>query len=140
MYDSLVEHGVEFDTFEWKPTEGCVFSLDFLRLALRHGVATNAGIVVNGMHMVDLGHADRLRVGQDQIDETQAKLRQQNDPLMEKLMPGWTTSGVELDARVRESTESAARQSEADLAKVLAAPVVPELAEHWVRLGGELPD
>jgi hypothetical protein len=33
-----------------------------------------------------------------------------------------------------------AREAEADLAKVLAAPVNATLAQHGVRLGGQLPD
>lgn len=139
-FNSLVEHGADFDKLEWEATKERVLSLDLVRVALRHGVATNVGIVLSGMHTVHLGRADALRLGQLAIDENQAKIREQSGPLMETLMPGWAKSGQELDARVRESTENIAKEAEADLGRVLAAPVDPVLAEHWVRLGGALPD
>lgn len=139
-FETAVEHGADFDRLEWQRTEQRVFSSDMLRIALRHGVTSSVGIVLSAMKTVDLGRADELRLGQQQIDELEVQLRQQNGALMESLMPGWTTSGEELDARVRASTEGVAREAEPDLAKVLAGPVNPALAEHWVRLGGQLPD
>ena len=140
MFNTAVEHGADFDRLEWQPTEARVFSADMLRVALRHGVVSNIGIILSAMHTVALGRADELRLGQQQIDELGTQIRQQNGPLMEALIPGWTESGEELDERVRQSTERSARVAEGDLAKVLAAPVDPALADHWQRLGGVLPD
>jgi hypothetical protein len=92
------------------------------------------------MHTVNLGRADELRVEQQQMDELQAQARQQHGVLMDSLVPGWAESGEELDARVRASSEMVAREAMADLAEVLTAPVNAALAQHWVRLGGRLPD
>lgn len=139
-FEAAVEHGADFDKLEWQPTEHLVFSSDVLRIALRHGVTSRVGIVLSAMHTTELGRADELRLSQQQFDERQAQLRRQSGAHMESLMPGWTEAGDKLDADVRASTEEAAQEAEADLAEELAAPVRRELAEHWVRLGGRLPD
>lgn len=139
-FETAVEHGADFDRLEWQRTEQRVFSMDMLRIALRLGVPSGAGIVLSAMHTVVLGRADQLRLGQQQMDELQAQTRQQSGALMESLIPGWAASGEEVDARVRASTENVAREAEADLAQVLAAPVNRTLADHWMRLGGQLPD
>lgn len=142
--DELVaEHNLDLDRLEdeWKPTEDRMFSLDLLRIALRHGVATSSGIAVHAGHTVDLGRGDELRILTQAGDEAQAAIRASaSGKMMEDLIPGWTEHGLELDARIRETTERAAQEAEADLAEVLAAPVIPELAEHWRALGGTLPD
>ena len=138
--ETAVEQGADFDKLEWRRTEHLVFSSNVLRIALRHGVRSSVGIVLSAMHTTDLGLADEVKLGQQQIDELQAQIRQQSGARMESLFPGWTKSGEELDAQVRAGTEEAAQEAEARLAEELAAPVNPALADHWVQLGGKLPD
>jgi hypothetical protein len=134
-----VEQGADLDLLVWQPTEERVFSTGMLRIALRHGVVTGTGIVVSVEHTLDLGHGDTLRAYQMQSDEAQSEIRASHGELLESLMPGWTASGEELDERVRASTEKVAREAEANLAEVMAAPVRGDLAAHWARLGGSLP-
>lgn len=134
------EHNADLDQLAWEPTESRAFSNDLLRIALRHGVATKSGIALDVQHTLDLGRADELRVLQQATDEAQAQLRTSNVELMERLIPGWTAAGDELDRRVREGTERVAQEADEDLKAVLAAPVNVELATHWANLGGRLPD
>lgn len=139
-FETAVEHGADFDWLEWQRTEQRVFSLDLLRIALRHGANTGNGVMLSAIYTVDIGRADEFRVGQQQGDELHARLRGQNGAQMESLVPGSAAAGEELDARVRASSEKVACEAEADLAKVLAAPVNPALAQHWLQLSGQLPD
>lgn len=118
--EAAAEHGVDLARLPWEPTEARVFSSDLLRVALRHGVGSSTGIVLDAMHTVDLGRSDELHLGQVQIDEAQARLREVNGALMEHLMPGWAAHGEELDSRVREGTEDEAREADEDLAEVPA--------------------
>jgi hypothetical protein len=134
------KHNSDLDGLAWQPTESRVFSTDLLRIALRHGIATRTGIALDAADTIDLGRSDELRLGQQAIDEVQARLRAQNDEFMERLSPGWTAHGEDLDRRVRETSERVAQEAHEDLTAVLAAPVKSGLARHWTNLGGSLPD
>ncbi|MFJ2758797.1 hypothetical protein ACIO3S_24575 [Nocardioides sp. NPDC087217] len=139
-FKTALEQGADFDRLEWQRAKDRVFSSDILRIALRHGVPSAAGIVLTPMHITDLGRADELKLVQQQADELHAQNRRQSGARNEARLPGWTKAGEQLDDEVRATTERAVRESEARLAKVLAAPVDPALADHWVQLGGQLPD
>lgn len=140
LFDTVLKHGADLDRLEWQRPEERAFSADLLRIALRHGHRTSRGLVVSATHLVHLGRANKLRLLAHEAGIRSADLRKQNGALMETLMPGWSKSGIELDARVLTSTERSATESEADLADVLAAPVDADLAAHWESLGGSLPD
>ncbi|MDZ5662348.1 hypothetical protein SFC79_11285 [Nocardioides sp. S-58] len=140
LKDDVAKYNLDLDRLEWQQTEERVFSDDLLRIALRHGVASQHALVVEAGHTVELGRSDTLRAHGLQSGELQADIRAKHGALMEGLMPGWTASGEELDERVRESTDRAAREADDELAEVLAAPVDPALAEHWTYLGGRLPE
>ena len=137
--EDLPEHGGDLDRLEWKRTEDRQFSQDLLRIALRHGVPSRHGLVVEASYATNLGRAGQLRLGQRAIAHN-AEIRAQSGERMEQLSPDTTGQGEELDARIRESSERVARAAEEDLATVLAAPGDPALDEHWVQLGGTLPD
>lgn len=116
----------DWEGLSWLPAETRAFSNDLLRIAVRHGVRSGLGIVVDARHTVDLGRADELRC--DLIAAAHAR----------------TGTGarvaVEADVRAWERTEAAARAAEQDLAELLAVPVQPHLVEHWHRLGGHVTD
>lgn len=134
------DHGIDPDQLDWQPTEDRMFSNDLLRIAIRHGAPSRSGLLVDVNHTHDLGRADKLRISQHAIDELQAELRAAHGDLMERLMPGWEAQGEALDQRIRESTEESAREADETLAQVLAAPIQPQLADHWRSLGGVVPD
>ncbi len=142
-FDTLriaLEHQLDFDRLDWKPTESLVFSRDLLRIAVRHGATSPTGLILDAQHAIDLGRADELRVLQMQMDTVQAERRANTGSRMERVLPGWTAAGEKLDADVRESTEREALGASADLEAALAAPAREELTEHWARLGGSLAD
>lgn len=138
--ETLQENNIDLAGLDWQPAKDRTFSLDLLRIALRHGTATRDGIALDVRHTLNLGRADELRLGQQAFDDAQRELAASNGALMEALMPGWTRAGEELDERVRDSTERIAREAEEELAEILAAPVNHTLAAHWVAIGGNLPD
>jgi len=132
--------GAELDRLPWLVAEAQPFTNDLLKIALRHGAVTASGIALDVVHTADLRRAAELRRTQQDVDDVQAKLRASSvSQLMERLMPGWTASGEELDARVQVGTDNAIREAEEDLSEVLNAPERPELVEHWTRLSGRLP-
>ncbi|NIH84699.1 hypothetical protein [Amycolatopsis granulosa] len=137
--DHAAEFNSDLDALTWAPAETRVFSNDLLRIAVRHGVATAAGIVLDAVHAVDLGRGDEVRVTQLALDEAKERLRETTGPLLERVMPGWTENDKALDDRHRESMESSIEEFEEDLAEVLAAPVQEELLDHWLQLGGRPP-
>lgn len=134
------KHGADLARLEWLPVEGREFSSDILRIALRHGTTDcSDGLVVDYQYLLDLGRSDEIRLLQHQGQELQQQIRTQSGETMEQLMPGWTEHGDDLDRRVAESSERTAREADRELAAVLAAPIKPELVEHWRALGGQLP-
>jgi hypothetical protein len=133
------KHGADLDRLTWQPTESRVFSNDLLCIALRYGIATASGIVLDAIHAVDLGRADEIRLSQQTLDESESKLRASQGALIEHLMPGSNAVGEKLAGRVHMTSGQAAREADEDLAEILAAPTKPELAQHWADLGGRLP-
>lgn len=138
-FQLLLDYDADLDRLEWQPTEVRTFSPDMLAVALRYGEPSTTGIVLDAQHAVDIGRADELRRLQQESEALQAEISAKNGAFFEAIMPGWTESGKALDERIRESTEDAAREAEADLDQVLAVAVKPELADHWRRLGGYVP-
>jgi hypothetical protein len=131
----------ELDGLPWAPAEQRAFGDDLVRIAVRHGVPSHAGIVLDVRHTLDLGRADDLRRNRLVLDEAREELRDSASMrLIEQLYPGSFEWGAHLDEQARKTIERVARKAEADLAEVLAAPARPELIEHWRRLGGRYPD
>lgn len=131
----------DLDKLDWQRPESLVFSHDLLRIALRYGVVSSKGIVFDAVDAADLGRADEIRDASRASDEGLERLqRSQGELFMERIIPGWMAASEEVRDRVRESTEDGIRRAEEDLAEVLAVPVKVELADHWTRLGGTLPE
>lgn len=133
------ENGVDLANLPWQPAEARSFSHDLLRLALRYGGPCSTGIVLSAIDVVDLGRSDELRLLNHQSSGAHTELRGQ-DMFMERLIPGWTEHGEELERKITQSMERAAREADDDLAEQMAAAPKPELENLWSRLGGELPD
>lgn len=121
----------DWERLSWLPAETRAFSNDLLRIAVRYGVRSGGGIVVDARHAEDLGRADELRC--ERIAAALARAE-----------PHRGASVGVLDARLEEQewdrTEEAARKAEADLAEILAVPAQIDLVAHWLRLGGRYPD
>jgi len=126
----------DLDRLDWLPAERPL-SDDFLRLAVRYGVATTTGIAVAAIDLAELGRAAEMR--QLQVDGDQARAELYATPVMQELdrmFPGTIQTGAALDVKVRASMERAAEDSDRKLAEALEAPAQQELVDHWRRLGG----
>ncbi|MEV0082299.1 hypothetical protein [Saccharopolyspora sp. NPDC050642] len=131
----------DFEKLPWALAEARAFSADLLRIAVRHGVLSSAGIILDDRHTAELGWADELRSNQIALDQSLAELRgTASMRLIREKLPDSSKSDARFDEEVRQATEKVARRAEKDFAEVLAAPVQPELVEHWRRLGGHYPD
>jgi hypothetical protein len=124
----------DWERLSWLPAETRAFSNDLLRIAVRHGVRSGGGIVLDARHAEDLGRADELRCDRIAAAQARAELRSGAGGQLVGVL------GTRWEDQEWERTEEAARKAEADLAEILAAPVQPHLVAHWCRLGGHYPD
>ncbi len=138
VLEAARDRNVDLARLDWPVAERPP-TRDFLRVALRHGVACSVGLVVDAGDVIDLTRADELRGHAAKTPAMRESLASA-DALMERLAPGWTEHGRDLDAKIVESLERAAQEADEDVAELLAAPVKPELLEHWRSLGGFVPD
>lgn len=131
------ESDADLSLLDWEASERTLDE-DTLRVALRHGVPCTAGLVIEAGLVGEQGQAEHIRETHRDAQRAHAALQTQ-DALMENLLPGWTESGRELNARVDEGSESAAREAEGRAARRLNTSPDPALIDHWTSLGGELP-
>ena len=136
----VTEYDIDLDKLAWDPTEDRTLGTDLLRIALRHGIATRLAIALEVNHTLGLNRSDSLLNGQQAIDETQAHSQVDNSDRMEQPIPGWNATGEVIEGRVRVSTVDAAQRAHHDLSKVTSSPFDPILAEHWIKLGGTVPN
>ncbi|WP_329052341.1 hypothetical protein OG738_07380 [Amycolatopsis sp. NBC_01488] len=122
----------DWERLSWLPAGPRAFSNDLLRIAVRYGVRSGGGIVVDARHATDLGRADELRC--DRIAAAEARTEARSGA------GGQRVEVLGSEDREWDSTEEAARAAEADLAELLAVPVRIDLVAHWQRLGGRYPD
>lgn len=132
-----VDTGVDWTRLDWEASER-PFTSDLLAIALRNGVATSNGIIVDGTQIADVGRVDELRRVRRQSDAAHAQVRESHGELLEGLMPGWAVRDDELERGAHRSIETAIRETNASLATALAAPLNPDLVGHWHSLGGSL--
>lgn len=115
-----------------------------VRVALRYGIASSLGIVVDAGHVALVRRPNQMRATFREADVTRAEVAPQIAPIdqfVEKnLAPGWIQAGVELDARVKESMDrSLAEADEAAEREFARQEPKTELMAHWTELGGSLP-
>jgi len=141
--DEAVARGHDIGVLEdwWKPAESRAESA-VLRVALRHGTASAAGIVIPGIHVAQVrrpGELAALAAESERVKRDGAATFAAVDEYIEAQSPGWIAYGKELDERVRESMERTRQEALAEAQKELDAPVKDDLVEHWKRLGGPVP-
>lgn len=141
MIDRLVkenpEFKVDFTRFDWKPSERW-FDAALLGVALRYGAPVRDGLVVAGRDLVPLDYfRDMEAILHREIARDSANVR--HAQLFEQLMPGWTEGTRELDTKVANAQRATVERAQRSMLKAFAAPINPELAEHWQDLGGSLP-
>jgi hypothetical protein len=138
LLEVATEQGADFATLDWQPAEASYDDV-VVALALRHGVGCSSGIVLDGGVMsLRLRPAELVRTHQA-ASTAQAELSKSPGQLMEHLLPGWTDSTNELNARVDQSANKVLNEAIAELNAAIQVPVKSELEQHWTRLGGRIP-
>lgn len=126
--------------FGWQPTEERGMSDALIALALRYGHAVPLGVVVTGVAVSNVDRAERLLAVLAEGQDVHAKLRESDAyKLLDQLMPGHREETARLDREVDASMMQSVVEARADLAEDLAAPIKADVAEHWQRLGGQMP-
>lgn len=126
---------------EWHEPDTYTLTLDDVRLALRHGHPCSTGIVVDAWPLLAQRRPDDLQSTAMRSAEAQRRVRDSPAArLMERVAPGWTQHGEELDAEIDASTLREVRKAEAEARSFFDAPVNDDLVAHWTRLGGQPPD
>ena len=134
------EHSVDLASLEWKPSE-LVPSADLVRLALRHGTACSAGIVVDGIIVSDfLRPAELAKLTRESRVVAERAKAAMPEEIMEQLVPGWAEHGRKLDAAVAQSMSDEIDHSMKELEALLAAPLDEALLQHWQSLHGVIPE
>ena len=138
----VIEHArrgeVNLNQIPWEPAERKADDIT-LRLALRNGIPSDRGIVVNAVDVANHDRAEKLAEGLASLKDSERALEAENQ-FMEQLMPGWIDSGKKLEAEIDAGTQESITEAEEGLARRLEQEVDPSLAEHWRSLGGYLPD
>ncbi|WP_367582288.1 hypothetical protein [Tsukamurella tyrosinosolvens] len=122
---------------EWKLAEDMAAVPGHVEFAVRFGVPTSDGIVVDGQYAAAVYSLEMLKKTHEQ-----AKISHQHpailsaDRLLEQLSPGWMERGAQLDASIDEGYRKEVARRVSEIRTFLNAPVKPELAEHWSALGG----
>ena len=129
----------DLSAWPWDPAERVVDSAA-LRVALRHGVAIPAGIIVDGGLVVQQGDAAKLRATHEDLKASRAALDRANGDFLEAVNPGSRASGHEINRRVDETVETTAARFDVKAGRVVSGPADPGLVAHWQHLGGMLPD
>lgn len=133
------ERGRDLAALPWRDDTDKVLTNDKVRVALRYGTACSTGLVIEANYILQLTSADELRATHAQVAESRAALADSED-LMERLYPGWKDHGRELDRRIDESSRAEADRRDREAVELLNAPVDETLLQHWISIGGRLPD
>lgn len=141
--DEAVSRGTDIGVLEnwWKPAESGAEDV-VLRVALRHGTASAAGIIIPGIHVAQVrrpGELAALAVESARVHGEAAPTMRAVDEFVEAQVPGWIAYGEELDARVQESMERTREEALREAQEELDVPVKDELVAHWKSLGGRVP-
>ncbi len=127
----------ELDRLDWKRAAR-LFDGDGLRIALRRGRASHRGLVVQGADLVVLDRPLHIRQVQAEVAQSRRAMRRnlEREVMHPCVREAHERSKTAADTRALESlvkADEAARRA-------LAGPPSTELVEHWLLLGGILPD
>jgi hypothetical protein len=134
------ENHADLSSLPWEPSERRVDDL-LVRWALRHGVPCTTGLVLHAPNLTVLDHPDEIRKTHQAVQQSRERLTASPTvELVERLIPGLAEHGRQLDAEVDRSTTDAIRKADAEREEAMSAEPARMLIEHWVNLGGHLPD
>lgn len=139
LIELVAEQAKDLDQLDaWKPAERSADGVT-LALALRHGTATGTGIALEGHYVFMQDQPAKLAELQPQSAALREKMKP-HDALTERLIPGWTEHGREVDQRVDESMQNSIDEARDELREALdGTEPRQDLQDHWVAIGGRLP-
>jgi hypothetical protein len=140
-----LERGVDLTTIDWWRDDTDLRSTgDAVRIALRHGVAGERGIVVDGWPVVAVRRPNELRRTFAESEAARLRARPAMEAvdkfIDENLSPGWIGYGRDLDEKIKGSSDASIAEAEAEAGKLLSAPVRDHLVAAWTALRGVMPD
>lgn len=139
LFRDLVEKEKELDldVLEWMPVDEIHNFTQLVSIALRHGLKTGTGIAFEGRFLSTVQRPALLRATFADLQRSSAHPQiKATDELMESIAPGWIEGGERLDRNIEESAMDSISEAEAEADKVLNAPIDPDLADWWKKLGG----
>ncbi|HEY4269065.1 MAG TPA: hypothetical protein VGM94_12825 [Galbitalea sp.] len=128
----------------WKPAERSAND-DDVRVALRYGIASTAGIVVDAGHMAVVHRPDSMRQTFRETAAIRAKAAPQTEAVErfidDHISPGWYESARALDIRVEQSLTRSLAEAEKDAREEISGSApVDALVDHWKALRGSIPE
>jgi len=114
------------------------FDGDGLRMALRRGRASRRGLMVQAADLVVLDRPRQMRRLQAEVPQSRRAMRRNLEREVKHpcVREAQDRSRTAADTRTLESLV----QADEAARRVLAEPPSAELVQHWLRLGGMLPD
>jgi hypothetical protein len=134
----LVEHGRTADDLPWEPAER-IADGNTIRLALRYGVPSRMGLVVDVGDLVPLDHRDQVVKAHAEWIALRPDYRKQVEKL-EPIMPGGLAHHDHLDVEVDTSVRETINRAHADFLQAIESPADASLVRHWQSLGGSVPE
>jgi len=141
LIDSARSEGIDLGTVDWWKVAERPATVNDVRVALRYGVASEAGIVLDAGNVALVHRPGELRATFAEA----AASRRSLEPLFAKV-DKWAGEGAEESRRstddgVERALQNALIQADAEALEVFTAvEPVPALVEHWARLGGITPN
>jgi hypothetical protein len=138
IFGLFAEHGGTVDDLEWKPSERIVDG-DTIRLALRYGVRSQIGLVVDSGDLEPLDHRDQMMKSHAEGLARRPEHRKLAENI-EPIMPGRLVHQDHLDSEVDASVRETIGRAQAKFLRAVETPVDATLVQHWQSLGGRIPE
>ncbi len=135
--------GKDLGLFDWWEPAELPADEDVVRVALRYGIPSSVGIVLDARHVMAVRRPNELRTTFREADQNKAKTASaiaSVEKLIEDASPGWIAEGRRLDEQVQRSLDNALAEADAGAAEEIAGKTPrPELIAHWTSLSGRVP-
>ncbi|TFC92054.1 MULTISPECIES: hypothetical protein [Cryobacterium] len=145
VLDLAGTNGKDLGLLDWWEDADSSADDKVVRVALRYGIASSVGVILDAGHVVQVRRPSEMRELFRESEAVRTKASPQMEAvdqfIEENMSPGWIQAGVELNERVAESMKQSLAEAMADAdAEISAREPIDALVAHWVSLGGAVPD
>ena len=144
VVDFADENGRDLGLFDWWTDADERSDVDTVRVALRYGIASSVGIVVDAGPVVTVRRPRDMRKTfreSEAVFAASAPQMKAIDQFIEdNLAEGWIKNSEDIDRRVKDSLTRSLDEADRDAFEVLLIESKPVLESHWVALGGVMPE